>query len=134
LRSASSSAKEKSKSRLDVCQERQVWRYTHEGFLTVKEPLRKFRIFEHGLQEIFFVANKIQNVVVITPAGGHSFYKETQRLLSDSDLARTAEVTDRTIRCLVSKPTKIVETWNVRETDNLIRDLAEYVKARHGAL
>jgi len=31
-----------------------------------------------GLQEIFFVANKVHNVVVITPAGGHSFYKETQ--------------------------------------------------------
>jgi hypothetical protein len=37
-------------------------------------------------------------------------------------------VTHRTIRCLVSKLTNIVETWNVRETDNLIRDLAEYVK------
>ena len=41
-------------------------------------PLFVFRIFEHGLQEIFFVANKVHNVVVITPAGGHSFYKETQ--------------------------------------------------------
>ncbi len=48
--------------------------------------------------------------------------------LSDSDLARTAEVTHRTIRCLVSKPTNIVGTLDVRETDNLIRDLAEYVK------
>ena len=48
--------------------------------------------------------------------------------LSDSDLARTAEVAHRTIRCLVSKLTNIVETLNVRETDNLIRDLAEYVK------
>jgi len=55
-----------------------VWRYTHEGFLIVKEPLRMFRIFEHGLQEIFFVANKVHNVVVITLAGGPSFYKETQ--------------------------------------------------------
>jgi hypothetical protein len=26
-----------------------------------------------------------------------------------------------------------VETWNVRETDNLIRDLAEYVKRANGA-
>jgi len=48
--------------------------------------------------------------------------------LSDFDLARTAEVTHRTIRCLVSKPMNIVEAWNVAETDNLIRDLAEYVK------
>ena len=37
-------------------------------------------------------------------------------------------MTHRTIRCLVSKLTNIVGTWNVRETDNLIRDLAEYVK------
>src|SRR5258705_4298030 len=41
-------------------------------------PLFVFRIFEHGLQEIFFVANKVHNVVVITTAGGHSFYEETQ--------------------------------------------------------
>jgi len=47
--------------------------------------------------------------------------------LSNSDLARTAEVTHRTIRCLVSKPTNMVETWNVRETTTFIRDLAEYV-------
>jgi hypothetical protein len=34
------------------------------------------------------------------------------------------------IRCLVlvCNPTNIWETWNVHETDNLIRDLAEYVK------
>ena len=37
-------------------------------------------------------------------------------------------MTHRTIRCLVSKPTNIVETWNVRETDNLVRDLARDVK------
>jgi hypothetical protein len=48
--------------------------------------------------------------------------------LSDSDLARTAEVTHRTIRCLVSKPMNIVEALNVVETDNLIRDLAQCVK------
>ena len=28
---------------------------------------------------------------------------------------------------LVSKPTNMVETWNVRETTTFIRDLAEYV-------
>jgi len=33
---------------------------------------------QHCLQEIFFVANKVHNVVVIAPAGGHSFDKETQ--------------------------------------------------------
>ena len=38
-----------------------------------------------------------------------------------------AEVTHRTIRCLVSKPTNMVETWNVRETTTFIRDLAECV-------
>ena len=36
-------------------------------------------------------------------------------------------MTHRTIRCLVSKPTNMVETWNVRETTTFIRDLAEYV-------
>jgi len=29
-------------------------------------------------QEILFVANKVHNVVVITTAGGHRFYQETQ--------------------------------------------------------
>jgi hypothetical protein len=48
--------------------------------------------------------------------------------LSGSDLARTAEVAHRTIRCLVSKPMNIVETLNVRKSDNLIRDLAQCVK------
>jgi hypothetical protein len=33
---------------------------------------------DNGLQEIFFVANKVHKVVVITTAGGHSFYKKTQ--------------------------------------------------------
>jgi hypothetical protein len=37
-------------------------------------------------------------------------------------------MTHRTIRCLVSKPMNIVEAWNVVETDNLIRDLAQCVK------
>src|SRR5262245_40681988 len=58
--------------------EQQVWRYAHQCFLLAKDPLRKFRILEHDLQEILFVAHKVHYVVVITTAGGHSFYEETQ--------------------------------------------------------
>ena len=58
---------------------------------------------------------------------GRSGFIDT-RLLSDCDLARTAEVTHRMIRCLVSKPMNIVEAWNVLETDNLTLDRAQHVK------
>src|SRR5260370_20280915 len=51
-----------------------VWRYTHQGFLITKESLRKLRIIEHGLQKVFFVANKVYDVVVVAPVGRYSFH------------------------------------------------------------
>src|SRR5271157_180020 len=51
-----------------------VWSYAHQGFLITKESLRKLRIIEHGLQKVFFVANKAYNVVVVAPVGRYSFH------------------------------------------------------------
>jgi hypothetical protein len=51
--------------------------------------------------------------------------------LSDSNLARTAEVTDRTIRCLVSKPDEHCGKLGMSaKPTTFIRDLARVSQAR----
>ena len=61
---------------------------------------------------------------------------KAQRLfISDSDLARTAEVTHRTIRCLVSKPDEHCGKLGMSaKPTTFIRDLARVSQACHGAL